>query len=273
MKGLRKAKITAEAWKGGRRKATPENMDLNDLFVSVDDMEEEQTFKVDDTLVRLWACPDHVQMTRRGAYRRVWPSAVRLAEYVLRRRALSTEEPQALRVLELGAGPGLTGLALNSSGTFVNVVLTDNDDGVLDLLRRNVDCIKENPPRVEYLSWGDTRAAEHLVGKDPFHLILGADVTFDRDAIPLLLLTASTALHTTQGLFLLALSYPRFADREEDIWNASKAIGLEGTVLEENDSGVRILALTHRGAGPNRTRWLLSPNEKNSHLQPSSAHQ
>mmetsp|Transcript_22780 Transcript_22780/g.91261 ORF Transcript_22780/g.91261 Transcript_22780/m.91261 type:complete len:96 (+) Transcript_22780:243-530(+) len=54
-----------------------------EFFESEDDKEEERVFNIHGLQVRIFACPDHMQMTASGAYRRVWPSSVALAEFVL----------------------------------------------------------------------------------------------------------------------------------------------------------------------------------------------
>jgi len=60
-----------------------------------------------------------------------------LAEHLVDNGDLRTSE---MSILELGAGTGLVGLtAAMLSVDASRVILTDNNDHVLDLLRRNID--------------------------------------------------------------------------------------------------------------------------------------
>lgn len=103
-------------------------------------------------------------------------------------------------VLELGAGPGLAGLAAaHAAGTgngLARLTLTDASDHVLDLLRRNAS--RNLPPKspavvtVCPLDWRDPIAA--AVALTPVDVILGSDLVFDPMLVPSLVDTVTALL-------------------------------------------------------------------------------
>lgn len=87
------------------------------------------------------------------------------------------------RVIELGSGCGVSGISVaKMSGC--EVVLTDYDDNVLQLLKENAiknDLISEENPstnqaKVRCLDWCDF---EYCDWKEPFDIIIAADVVYD----------------------------------------------------------------------------------------------
>eukprot|EP00929_Paragymnodinium_shiwhaense_P034546 TRINITY_DN18784_c0_g1_i3.p1 TRINITY_DN18784_c0_g1~~TRINITY_DN18784_c0_g1_i3.p1 ORF type:complete len:241 (+),score=16.82 TRINITY_DN18784_c0_g1_i3:354-1076(+) len=105
------------------------------------------------------------------------------------------------RILELGAGVGLPGLW--AAGQGAQVVLSDRQPSVLELLRRNVglNASLAQPPRVSVreLSWGEEVA--WLVSA--FDIVIACDVLYEEGAAELLFKTVSMALRDG-GLFVMA---------------------------------------------------------------------
>eukprot|EP00058_Branchiostoma_floridae_P019406 XP_002604896.1 hypothetical protein BRAFLDRAFT_121640 [Branchiostoma floridae] len=100
-------------------------------------------------------------------------------------------------VLELGAGPGLPGLAAAQiCRKAEKVVMSDNKDLVLRLLRKNID---KNFPKERarfqcaHLQWGDD-VTSFRAKHGRFDVILGADLAYFRPDIPLLIETAKELL-------------------------------------------------------------------------------
>jgi hypothetical protein len=108
---------------------------------------------------------------------------------------------QPLRVLELGAGPGLVGITLaklfegkDKSRDLASFLLTDGDEEVVKLLRRN--CIRNflsesNDFGIESESsnvsvgcqrffWGKSQAEKLLQNEKGFDVILGSDLIYGR---------------------------------------------------------------------------------------------
>jgi predicted nicotinamide N-methyase len=122
---------------------------------------------------------------------RTWSSAVHLSKRLLGHpRAffpkISFEGTQVLRVLELGSGTGLAGIAayraLEQASIPTCVTLSDMDDSTLSTLRMNVtdngisfegDC--NNKIRAAKLDW----TAINIDKLGSFDVILGADIVYE----------------------------------------------------------------------------------------------
>lgn len=114
---------------------------------------------------------------------------------------------QGLRVLELGAGCGLTGLGLAQLGA--EVVLTDVP-GVRPLLECHVDLnfleeSSKEKPRVATLRWGHGGDIRDLVDREQprgaFDFVIGSEIGYDKDANAALMYTLQTvmAISNTAG--------------------------------------------------------------------------
>lgn len=149
-----------------------------------------------------------VPQPRTGARRadltgmKVWPVSLRLLtrlcdaederlgiDALLRRRG----GKGPLRVLELGAGVGLLGIALAAERKDVTVLLTDPgidvhfEDGAsntLEWLNANVNANADatvGRARAGQLLWGDEEHIHSIHEQGPFDLILGSDLLYDPD--------------------------------------------------------------------------------------------
>ena len=87
------------------------------------------------------------------------------------------------KILELGAGVGLTGLVLlKKRADLESYIFTDCHPGVLETLKQNIELnVGQNSSRarVELLDWC-------VGGSVEADLIVGADIVFDKDIIPAL---------------------------------------------------------------------------------------
>lgn len=122
----------------------------------------------------------------------LWTSAVALAEF-----CLATPAMHGARVLELGCGLGLAGIAAAAAGA--TVVMTDHEPDALDFARYNAGRNLPVGGRVAFraLDWRSPEPDE------PFDWILGADVAYERrnfipllETVDLLLASSGTAVFT-----------------------------------------------------------------------------
>ena len=109
-----------------------------------------------------------------GTGGRVWPASAALCRYLAR-----TGTVRGKAVLELGCGTGATGLTCAAALNASSVILTEGgSEGLLQLARRNVDANRRLLPcevEVQRHGWGEP------VEWTP-ELVVGSDVTYDRDA-------------------------------------------------------------------------------------------
>ncbi|KAL7598294.1 hypothetical protein Lser_V15G22941 [Lactuca serriola] len=117
----------------------------------------------------------------------VWPGARLLNEYL----SNNVELLQGCSAVELGSGVGVTGILC--SRFCHEVVLTDHNDEVLKILKKNIDLHEssDNPNScsalsAEKLEWGNTDQLNQILQKHPegFDLILGADICFQQNSVP-----------------------------------------------------------------------------------------
>ncbi|KAB1227510.1 Protein N-lysine methyltransferase METTL21A [Morella rubra] len=109
----------------------------------------------------------------------VWPGAMLLNEYLSK----NTEMLRGCSVIELGSGVGITGILC--SRFCQNVVLTDHNDEVIKILKKNIELhvSPENPNScaglgAEKLEWGNSDQINQIIQEYPggFDLVLGADI-------------------------------------------------------------------------------------------------
>jgi predicted nicotinamide N-methyase len=105
----------------------------------------------------------------------LWRSGVELA------RELDGEELGGLRVVELGCGLAVPGIAAARAGA--EVLATDSDAEALELVAQNA---RANWVGVEtaVVDWAEP---DDLISRAPFDLVLAADVLYERASVALLL--------------------------------------------------------------------------------------
>ncbi|XP_007015235.2 PREDICTED: protein N-lysine methyltransferase METTL21A isoform X1 [Theobroma cacao] len=127
----------------------------------------------------------------------VWPGAMLLNDYLSK----NAEMLQGCSMIELGSGVGITGMLC--SRFCHQILLTDHNDEVLKILRRNIELntSSENPSccaalEAEKLEWGNSDHINSILHKYPggFDLILGADICFQQSSVPLLFDTVEQLL-------------------------------------------------------------------------------
>jgi predicted nicotinamide N-methyase len=105
----------------------------------------------------------------------LWRSGVELA------RELYGEELSGLRVVELGCGLAVPGIAAARAGA--DVLASDSDAEALELVAQNA---RANGVSVETaaIDWAEP---DDLINRAPFDLVLAADVLYERASVALLL--------------------------------------------------------------------------------------
>ncbi|XP_021900949.1 protein N-lysine methyltransferase METTL21A [Carica papaya] len=141
----------------------------------------------------------------------VWPGAMLLNDYISR----NAEVLQGCSVIELGSGVGVTGILC--SRFCKDVVLTDHNEEVLKILKRNIEFHKSSEEFdtsaglfAEELEWGNVDQLSNILQKytGGFDIILGADICFQQSSVPLLFDTVEQLLRARkQGCCKFILAY------------------------------------------------------------------
>ncbi|PIN17473.1 Calmodulin-lysine N-methyltransferase [Handroanthus impetiginosus] len=109
----------------------------------------------------------------------VWPGAELLNDYLSK----NAEMLQGCSVIELGSGVGITGMLCSRFCS--KVVMTDHNDEVLKILRRNIELHRSSQDSLcsagleaEKLEWGNSDQLNDILQRHPggFDLVLGADI-------------------------------------------------------------------------------------------------
>eukprot|EP00511_Aplanochytrium_stocchinoi_P002087 CAMPEP_0204826366 /NCGR_PEP_ID=MMETSP1346-20131115/4065_1 /ASSEMBLY_ACC=CAM_ASM_000771 /TAXON_ID=215587 /ORGANISM="Aplanochytrium stocchinoi, Strain GSBS06" /LENGTH=225 /DNA_ID=CAMNT_0051954353 /DNA_START=215 /DNA_END=889 /DNA_ORIENTATION=- len=118
------------------------------------------------------------------------------------------------KVVEVGSGTGLVGIVLGIIGA--NVVLTDQAP-VLELLQENIEHNLNDPKfdrevcgkfDVHELYWGSSKVPEIVQNAD---VIIGSDLIFAKENIPLLLTTFETLCSPEKNTELIFAHIDRFS--------------------------------------------------------------
>lgn len=138
----------------------------------------------------------------------VWPGAVLMNTYL-------SEHPETVKgrsLIELGSGIGITGILC--SRFCKEVVLTDHNDEVLEIIKKNIETqsCAGNADAVltaEKLEWGNHDHLSNIIEKHPtgFDLILGADICFQQSSIPCLFDTVEKLLRMQANKCRFILAY------------------------------------------------------------------
>ena len=138
------------------------------------------------------------------------------------------------RILELGAGCGMSGLVAGQIWGEAELVFTDYDFGVLKRCERNRDetLKKASQPALAgatfvNLGWGDTDACAAL-GK--FDLVLGSDVIYSAAIVTKLLQTVSDLI-TEGGAFIMTQSFVYDVETEDAIEKETAALKIDKEVV------------------------------------------
>eukprot|EP00992_Anisonema_acinus_P010080 TRINITY_DN6301_c0_g1_i1.p1 TRINITY_DN6301_c0_g1~~TRINITY_DN6301_c0_g1_i1.p1 ORF type:complete len:232 (-),score=42.44 TRINITY_DN6301_c0_g1_i1:64-759(-) len=139
---------------------------------------EEDVYHGGFSTLRVLTQPDRVLNEAVGTGFMVWPAAYEFLDWLALNR--SPETWKGRRVLELGAGPGLIGMAIARWGA--TVTLSDQAES-LQLLRRNValNFSDDASVSVVLLDWREPPSLADLGG--PFDVILACDTIYRKELV------------------------------------------------------------------------------------------
>jgi predicted nicotinamide N-methyase len=209
----------------------------------------------------------------------LWPAAELLAKYLLTKETAW----QPASVVELGAGCALASLAALQiwQGSLQCLVVTDHDPGTLERACDNheqtlqevldasptdhdlnalINDLVSIPVSFESLEWGSGKeqaealdaireiVQEHTTQNQiRFDLVLGSDLIYCLDVVEPLLTTAADLLAVTDdSVFVLTQSFVYDEATEEEIDRVSANLGLERSLISDDDKGNRVQEFRRR---------------------------
>ena len=156
--------------------------------------------------------------------------------------ALSTllVSPRPMKVLELGSGTGLGGLALlkyvhnhweSDMIRHVHITLTDADPAALDLCRRNaiLNHFDKECVAVEALTWGES---DNTLLDHSFSVILACDILYDIRMLPAIGKSATQAARKSSCTFYLS-HVPRACYNASTTPDSPEIQDLEGYIVHQ----------------------------------------
>ncbi|KAL7901671.1 putative methyltransferase domain-containing protein [Trichoderma sp. SZMC 28014] len=122
---------------------------------------------------------------RTGCGGQTWPAGMVLGKHMLRYHRARLE---TARILELGAGGGLVGLAVAAGCELQAPLILTDQDVMLELMKHNIQLNElEGKATASILDWGET-LPEAVVAHKP-DVILAAECVYFEPAFPLLMQT------------------------------------------------------------------------------------
>ncbi|XP_020592898.1 calmodulin-lysine N-methyltransferase isoform X2 [Phalaenopsis equestris] len=188
-----------------------------------------------------------------------WPSEEVLTYFCIKR----CEMFRSKRVLELGSGYGLAGLAIAASTDAFEVVISDGNPQVFDYVQRNINInaktFGDTKVKSMILHWNEELHSEML---HTFDIIIASDCTFFKAFHEGLAKTVISLLKTSETSEAIFLS-PKRGDSLDKFLEKIKHVGLEYDLVEEYDSNV--WNLHQKFQNKDDTSW---PNYDEDHCYP-----
>ncbi|KAK1304717.1 hypothetical protein QJS10_CPB11g01973 [Acorus calamus] len=188
-----------------------------------------------------------------------WPSEDVLAYFCL----TNSELFRGKRVLELGSGYGLAGLAIAACTDAHKVVISDGNPEVIDYVQRSIDfnagVFRETEVKSMSLHWNQEQP---LDVQNTFDIIVASDCTFFKKFHKRLALTVKSLLEYSETSEAIFLS-PRRGDSLEKFLKEIEANNLRLSVIENYNDEIWNLHLKFLNGGD--TSW---PNYDMDHCYP-----
>lgn len=188
-----------------------------------------------------------------------WPSEDVLAYFCIKHSNVF----RSRRVLELGSGYGLAGLAIAASTDATEVVISDGNPQVVDYIQRNIDLNAATFGKAKVssmlLHWNQTQAVDIL---NTFDIIIASDCTFFKEFHESLACTVKSLLkysETSEAIFLS----PRRGNSLYTFLDVIKGFGFHYDLVEKYDDTVWDLHLKFLNGSD--SSW---PNYDENHSYP-----
>ncbi|KAF2163226.1 hypothetical protein M409DRAFT_68539 [Zasmidium cellare ATCC 36951] len=194
---------------------------------------------------------------------RTWEAALHLGSYLL----TSPDLIRGKNVLELGAGTGFLSILAAKHLGAQHVTVTDGDEGVVEALKENFffNGLDDEGGRVgaSVLRWGrgfKGTWVEEEFEKWPVDLVVGADITYDKQAISALVATMRMLFELRPGVQVLIAGTVRNAETFGSFTSACERNHFEMTEIDFQPRPIREqTALFYAKAVPFKTFLIRGP--------------
>ncbi|KAI0454443.1 putative methyltransferase-domain-containing protein [Xylaria acuta] len=196
---------------------------------------------------------------------RTWEAALHLGSYLLTKSGCDLIKEKS--VLELGAGTGFLAILCAKHLGARHVTATDGDEVVVDCLKENLALNSINDEErvtARTLWWGDElRGAwvEQECSSDPYDVVIGADITYDKVAITALVQTLRDLFQVRPSLLVIIAGVVRNAETFQTFWDecarsnfaveeitfAAKPMREQNALFYAAAVPIKILSITSRG--------------------------
>ncbi|KAI0205466.1 putative methyltransferase-domain-containing protein [Astrocystis sublimbata] len=154
---------------------------------------------------------------------RTWEAALHLGSYLLTNSGRGLIQGKS--ILELGAGTGFLAILCARHLDARHVTTTDGDETVVNYLMENLasnELGTEERVTARTLWWGEELRGtwvEQECSSDPYDVVIGADITYDKVAIAALVQTLRHLFQLRPGLLVIIAGVVRNADTFQSFWD------------------------------------------------------
>ncbi|ORX96440.1 putative methyltransferase-domain-containing protein [Clohesyomyces aquaticus] len=172
---------------------------------------------------------------------RTWEASLLLGSYLVTSET-GRRMIEGKRVFELGAGAGMLSILCAKYLAVSGIVASDGDEVIVDMIKDNIflngldtESVSHSVLRTASLKWGrsiDAVTFSEDYGMEIPDVVLGADVTYDRYAIPSLVSTLREFFQLNPALQVLIAATIRNEKTFETLQNACRRNGFSLELVE-----------------------------------------
>ncbi|CAD8198988.1 unnamed protein product [Paramecium octaurelia] len=144
----------------------------------------------------------------------IWPASIELTKFIIDNNQLFKDK----NVLELGAGAGLCGFVAAKYAK--NVIITDGNQIVQDLITKNIEHLKLKNVQGSLFQWG----YENSKAFKDIDIIIGADIIFWPQSIVPLYETVKYFNEQNENIQMFVSGIKRYQQTEDEIDNLLTSI-------------------------------------------------
>ncbi|KAK6992209.1 putative methyltransferase-domain-containing protein [Favolaschia claudopus] len=156
--------------------------------------------------------------------KKIWDSGVGLSSWLIQHPPSFLSSPEALRILELGAGTGIASIVLGVLRSEDRIITTDVESA-MPLLLHNITA-NQSSVEATVLDWDDETLPECVQDVGSFDVIIMADVTYNTASFPSLVRTLKNLVSLAAKRPQVLLGYKERDPGERALWAMAEAAGI-----------------------------------------------